>query len=75
MRSQQFVGMPKVDYLGHRVYIEGLEVLPEDLESPVDLPLIITLKAMQLILGSFNHYNWYIEFVRYTTLICTNGER
>eukprot|EP00644_Phytophthora_capsici_P012155 jgi/Phyca11/106517/e_gw1.12.95.1 len=40
-------GMRKVDYLGHRVSIEGLEAHPKDLESLCDLPFPQTLRAMQ----------------------------
>ena len=54
-------GCRKVDYLGHRVSSGGLEAHPKDLQFLVDLPVPMTLKAMQSYLGRSNYYSRFIE--------------
>ena len=39
-------GCRKFDYLGHRVSSEGIEAHSKDLQSLIDLPLPMKLKAM-----------------------------
>ncbi|KAE9082173.1 hypothetical protein PF006_g26971 [Phytophthora fragariae] len=59
--AKSFWGLKKVDYLGHRVSDEGLEVHPKDLSALMDLPFPRTLRAMQSFLGSLNYYGRFIE--------------
>ncbi|OWY98154.1 reverse transcriptase, partial [Phytophthora megakarya] len=56
-----FWGMDKVGYLGHRVSIGGLEASPKDLKSLTDLPFPGSLRSMQSFLGSINYYSRFIE--------------
>jgi hypothetical protein len=58
---KSFWGMPKVDYLGHRVSAAVLEAHPKDLYSLANLPFPQTLRAMQSFLGSLNYYSRFIE--------------
>ncbi|KAE8900379.1 hypothetical protein PF003_g15336 [Phytophthora fragariae] len=55
--AKSFWGQRKVDYLGHRVWFEGLEANPKDLEMLCNLPFPQTLRAMQSFLGSLNYYS------------------
>ncbi|OWZ21911.1 reverse transcriptase [Phytophthora megakarya] len=41
-------GMPKVEYLGHKVLHDGLEANPKDLSALMDLEFPGSLRAMQL---------------------------
>ena len=59
--TKRFWGCRKVDYLGHRVSIDGLEAQPKNLESLVNIPFPSTLRAMQSFLGSLNYYRRFIE--------------
>ena len=59
--TKSFWGCRKVDYLGHRVSIDGLEAQPKNLESLVNIPFPSTLRAMQSFLGSLNYYRRFIE--------------
>ncbi|OWZ11408.1 reverse transcriptase [Phytophthora megakarya] len=52
-----FWGMPKVEYLGHKV----LEANPKDLSALTDLEFPGSLRAMQSFLGSLNYYSRFIE--------------
>ncbi|GMF33859.1 unnamed protein product [Phytophthora lilii] len=68
--AKRFWGHRKVDYLGHRVSVDGLEVHPKDLESLVNLPFPRTLRAMQFFLGSLNYYTRFIEdYVVYASIL------
>ncbi|OWZ05860.1 reverse transcriptase [Phytophthora megakarya] len=58
---KSFWGMPKVEYLGHRVSHNGLEANPKDLSALTDLAYPGSLRAMQLFLGSLNYYSRFIE--------------
>uniref|UniRef100_A0AAV1VD68 RNA-directed DNA polymerase n=1 Tax=Peronospora matthiolae TaxID=2874970 RepID=A0AAV1VD68_9STRA len=59
--TKSFWGCRKVDYLGHRVSMDGLEAQPKNLESLVNIPFPSTLRAMQSFLGSLNYYRRFIE--------------
>ena len=56
-----FGGCRKVDYLEHRVSMDGLKALPKNLESLVNIPFPSTLRAMLSFLGSLNYYRRFIE--------------
>ncbi|OWZ13703.1 reverse transcriptase [Phytophthora megakarya] len=58
---KSFWGMPKVEYLGHRVSHNGLEANPKDLSALTDLAFPGSLRAMQSFLGSLNYYSRFIE--------------
>uniref|UniRef100_H3GWK4 Reverse transcriptase domain-containing protein n=1 Tax=Phytophthora ramorum TaxID=164328 RepID=H3GWK4_PHYRM len=58
---KSFWGRRKVDYLGHRVSVDGLEAHPKDLEVLGNLPFPQTLRSMQSFLGSLNYYSRFIE--------------
>ncbi|OWY97075.1 reverse transcriptase, partial [Phytophthora megakarya] len=58
---KSFWGMPKVEYLGHKVSRNGLEGNPKDLSSLTDLVFPGSLRAMQSFLGSLNYYSRFIE--------------
>ena len=45
-RSKSSCGCRKTDYIGHRVSSGGLETYTKDLQSLVDLPFPMALKAM-----------------------------
>ncbi|OWZ15805.1 reverse transcriptase [Phytophthora megakarya] len=45
-------GMPKVEYLGHKVSYNGLEANPKDLSALTDLAFPGSLRAMQSFLGN-----------------------
>ncbi|OWZ10897.1 reverse transcriptase [Phytophthora megakarya] len=55
---KSFWGMPKVEYLEHKVSYNGLEANPKDLSSLTDLAFPGSLRAMQ---GSLNYYSRFIE--------------
>uniref|UniRef100_A0AAV1VFN9 Reverse transcriptase n=1 Tax=Peronospora matthiolae TaxID=2874970 RepID=A0AAV1VFN9_9STRA len=59
--TKSFWGCRKVDYLGPRVSMDGLEAQPKNLESLVNIPFPSTLRAMQSFLGSLNYYRRFIE--------------
>ena len=56
-----FLGLRKVDFLGHRVSVDGLEAHPKDLESLINILFPITLRAMESFLGSLNYFSRFIE--------------
>ncbi|OWZ01001.1 reverse transcriptase [Phytophthora megakarya] len=58
---KSFWGMPKVEYLGHKVSYDGLEANPKDLSALTDLGFPRSLRAMQSFLGSRNYYSRFIE--------------
>ncbi|OWY92675.1 reverse transcriptase, partial [Phytophthora megakarya] len=58
---KSFWGMPKVEYLGHKVSHDGLEANPKDLSALTDLEFPGSLRAMQSFLGSLNYYTRLIE--------------
>ncbi|OWY94924.1 reverse transcriptase [Phytophthora megakarya] len=58
---KSFWGMPKVEYLRHKVSHNGLEANPKDLSSSTDLAFPGSLRAMQSFLGSLNYYSRFIE--------------
>ncbi|OWY91752.1 reverse transcriptase, partial [Phytophthora megakarya] len=58
---KSFWGMPKVEYLGHKVSYNGLEANPKDLSALTDLVFLGSLRAMQSFLGSLNYYSRFIE--------------
>ncbi|OWY96408.1 reverse transcriptase [Phytophthora megakarya] len=58
---KSFWGMPKVEYLGHKVSHNGLEANPKDLSALTDLAFPGSLRAMQSFLVSLNYYNRFIE--------------
>ncbi|OWY98028.1 LOW QUALITY PROTEIN: reverse transcriptase [Phytophthora megakarya] len=61
---KSFWGMPKVEYLGHKVSHDGLEANPKDLSALTDLEFPEYLRTMQSILGSLNYYSRFIEGLR-----------
>ncbi|OWZ00104.1 LOW QUALITY PROTEIN: reverse transcriptase [Phytophthora megakarya] len=65
-----FCGMPKVEYLGHRVSHNGLEANPKDLSALTDLAFPVSLRAMQSFLGSLHYYSRFIEdYVIYASVL------
>ncbi|OWZ11026.1 reverse transcriptase [Phytophthora megakarya] len=58
---KSFWGIPKVEYLGHKVSHKGLEANPKDLPALTDLAFPGSLRAMQSFLGSLNNYSRFIE--------------
>ncbi|OWY92145.1 reverse transcriptase [Phytophthora megakarya] len=58
---KSFWGMPRVEYLGHKVSHNGLEANPKDLSALTDLAFPGSLRAMQSFLGSLNYYSRFIE--------------
>ncbi|OWY97866.1 reverse transcriptase [Phytophthora megakarya] len=56
-----FWGMPKVEYLRHKVSHNGLEAIPKGLSALTDLASPGSLRAMQSFLGSLNYYSRFIE--------------
>ncbi|OWY96078.1 LOW QUALITY PROTEIN: reverse transcriptase [Phytophthora megakarya] len=50
---KSFWGMPKVEYLGHKVSCDGLEANPKDLSALTDLVFLGSLRAMQSFLGRY----------------------
>ncbi|OWZ08986.1 Gag Polyprotein, partial [Phytophthora megakarya] len=56
-----FWGMPKVEYLGHKVSHDGLEANPKDVSAFTDLQFPGSLRAMQSFLEKMNYYNRFIE--------------
>ncbi|OWY92660.1 reverse transcriptase, partial [Phytophthora megakarya] len=58
---KSFWGMPKVEYLGHKVSHSGLETNPKILSALTDLAFPGSLRAMQSFLGSLNYYSRFIE--------------
>ena len=50
-----------MDYLGHQVFLSGLEVHPKDLGSLGNIPCPLTLRSMQSFLESLNCYSRFIE--------------
>ncbi|OWZ16692.1 reverse transcriptase [Phytophthora megakarya] len=58
---KSFWGMPNVEYLGHKVLLDGLEANPKDLSALTDLEFPGSLRAMQSVLGSLNYYSRCIE--------------
>ncbi|GMF47058.1 unnamed protein product [Phytophthora fragariaefolia] len=65
-------GMRKVDYLGHKLSPNGLEVNPKDLSALADLPFPRSLRSMQSFLGSLNYYNSSWRTTLSTHLSCMN---
>uniref|UniRef100_A0AAV1V6Q6 Reverse transcriptase/retrotransposon-derived protein RNase H-like domain-containing protein n=1 Tax=Peronospora matthiolae TaxID=2874970 RepID=A0AAV1V6Q6_9STRA len=59
--TKSFWGCLKVDHLGHRVSMDGLEAQPKNLESLINIPFPSTLRAMQSVLGSLKYYRRFIE--------------
>ncbi|KAK1930509.1 Retrovirus-related Pol polyprotein from transposon opus [Phytophthora citrophthora] len=59
--AKSFWGMEKVEYLGHKVSIDGLESNSKDLKSLTDLPFPGSLRSMLSFLGSLNYYSRFIE--------------
>ncbi|OWZ09713.1 LOW QUALITY PROTEIN: reverse transcriptase [Phytophthora megakarya] len=59
--SVSFWGMPKMEYLGHKVSYNGLEANPKGLSALTDLAFPGSLRAMQSFLGSLNYYSRFIE--------------
>ena len=60
----------KVDDLGHRVSLPGLDAHPKDLEFLVNIPFPQTLRSMQTFLGSLNFYSRLIEnFAIYASVL------
>ncbi|OWZ08023.1 LOW QUALITY PROTEIN: hypothetical protein PHMEG_00019499 [Phytophthora megakarya] len=58
---KSFWGIPKVEYLGHKVSHDGLETNPKDLSALTDLEFPGCLLAMQSFLDSLNFYSRFIE--------------
>ncbi|OWZ02052.1 reverse transcriptase [Phytophthora megakarya] len=58
---KSFWGMPKLEYLGHKVSHNGLEANPKDLSALTDVAFPGSLRAMQSFLGSLNYYSRFIE--------------
>ncbi|OWZ10887.1 reverse transcriptase [Phytophthora megakarya] len=58
---KRFWGMPKVEYLRHKVSHHGLEVNPKVLSALTDLAFPGILRAMQSFSGSLNYYSRLIE--------------
>ncbi|OWZ01854.1 reverse transcriptase [Phytophthora megakarya] len=58
---KSFWGMPKVEYLGHKVSHKGLDANPKDLSVLTDLEFPGSLRAMQSFLGTLNYYSRFIE--------------
>ncbi|GMF30453.1 unnamed protein product [Phytophthora fragariaefolia] len=58
---KRFWGLRKVDYLGHRVSVDGFEAHPKDLKSLANLPFPRTMRSMQIFLESLNYYSRFIE--------------
>ncbi|OWY91987.1 reverse transcriptase, partial [Phytophthora megakarya] len=58
---KSFWGMPKAEYLGHKVSHNGLEANPKDLSALTDLAFPGSLRARQSFLGSLNYYSRFIE--------------
>ncbi|OWY90106.1 reverse transcriptase, partial [Phytophthora megakarya] len=69
---KSFWGMPKVEFLGHKVSRNGLGANPKDLSALTDLAFPGSLRAMQSFLGSLNYYSRFIEDTR---RFCTNCEK
>ncbi|OWY97656.1 reverse transcriptase [Phytophthora megakarya] len=69
---KSFWGMPKVEYLGHKVSHNGLEENPKDLLALTDLAFPRSLRAMQSFLGSLNYYSRFIEdYAIYASVLST----
>ncbi|OWY95818.1 LOW QUALITY PROTEIN: reverse transcriptase [Phytophthora megakarya] len=67
---KSFWGMPKVEYLGHRVSHNSLESKPKDLSAWTDLAFPGSLRAMQSFLRSLNYYSRFIEdYVIYASVL------
>ncbi|OWY99261.1 LOW QUALITY PROTEIN: reverse transcriptase [Phytophthora megakarya] len=58
---KSFWGMPKMEYLGHKVSYNGIEANPKDLSALTDLAFPGSLRAMQSFLGSLNYYSRFIK--------------
>ncbi|OWY96323.1 reverse transcriptase, partial [Phytophthora megakarya] len=58
---RSFWGMPKVEYLGHKVSHNGLEANSKDRLALTALPFPGSLNVMQSFLGSLNYYSRFIE--------------
>ncbi|OWZ01696.1 reverse transcriptase [Phytophthora megakarya] len=58
---KSFWGMPRVEYLGHKISHNGLEANPKDLSALTNLAFPGSLRAMQSFLGSLNYYSRFIE--------------
>ncbi|OWZ00568.1 reverse transcriptase [Phytophthora megakarya] len=72
---KSFWGMPNVEYLGHKVSHNGLEVNSKDLSTLTDLAFPGSLRAMQSFLGSLNYYSRFIEgYAIYASVLYELGE-
>ncbi|POM81057.1 Reverse transcriptase [Phytophthora palmivora] len=68
--AKSFWGRQKVDYLGHRVSVDGLGTHPKDLSLLQELPFPTNLRSMQSFLGSLNYYSRFIEdFAIYASVL------
>ena len=68
--AKSFCGRRKVDYLGHRVSLAGLEANPKDVGSLVSILFPRSLRSMKSFLGSLNYYSQFIEdFAVYASLL------
>ncbi|OWZ17551.1 reverse transcriptase [Phytophthora megakarya] len=61
IRRSSFWGIPKVEYLGHKVSHNSLEANPKVLSVLTDLAFPGSLRAIQSFLGSLNYYSRFIE--------------
>ena len=67
---KSYWGRRKVDYLGHRISLAGIEAHPKDLSSLTNIPFPKTLRSMQSFLGSLNYYSRFIEdFAIYASVL------
>ncbi|OWZ23048.1 LOW QUALITY PROTEIN: reverse transcriptase [Phytophthora megakarya] len=58
---KSFWGMPKVEYLGHKVFHNGLETNPKGVPTLTDPAFSGSLRAMPSMLGRLNYYSRFIE--------------
>ncbi|OWY93985.1 reverse transcriptase [Phytophthora megakarya] len=58
---KSFWGIPRVEYLGHKVSHNEQEANPKDLSALTDLAFPGSLRAMQSFLGSLNFYSRCID--------------
>ena len=60
------LGVPEIDFLGHRVSRDGIRPLPSKVKSIVDFPRPSNVKSLERFLGMLNFYHWFIPHAAQT---------
>ena len=59
-KSKCVFGVTELDYLGHKVIIEGIQPLPDSIKSIQNFPIPQNRPALQRFLGLINYYHRFL---------------